>query len=329
MKTTLFMAAATATLAAPATELTSVQLQDKFSEWISTHNKQYSVKEVFAKYNTWKNNHQMIEAHNAKNAGWTMSMNEYGDMTQDEFKAKYMGYKPKQNAYLRSLNEPDNSNVEVAESLDWRTKGAVTPVKNQGQCGSCWAFSTTGSTEGAYEIAGNSLTAFSEQQLVDCSTSEGNMGCNGGLMDQCFEYIIKQGSLCTESAYPYTATGPNACNVCSSPVPLKMTSYKDVTSGSESALMTATNIGPVSVAIEADQSSFQFYSGGVMDGPCGDQLDHGVLVVGYGTDSSVNKPYWTVKNSWGAQWGEQGYIRLVRGINQCGLANQASYPIIG
>lgn len=321
------LASATAAFAAP--EISSVQYQDMFTEWMKNHNKQYSVEEVFAKYNTWKLNHQMIEAHNAKELGWTMAMNEYGDMTQDEFKAKYMGFKPRQNSFIRSMNAPDNSNVEVAQSLDWRQKGAVTPVKNQGQCGSCWSFSTTGSVEGAYEISGNTLTAFSEQQLVDCSTAEGNMGCNGGLMDQAFEYIIKQGSLCTEQDYPYTATGPNACNVCSSPVPLKMSSYKDVTSGSESALMTATNLGPVSVAIEADQSSFQFYSGGVMDGQCGDQLDHGVLVVGYGTDSSVNKPYWTVKNSWGAQWGENGYIRLVRGIDQCGLANQASYPIFG
>jgi len=325
MKSALFMASATAVLAAPG--ITSVQYQDMFSDWIKAHDKQYEVNEVFAKYNTWKNNHQMIEAHNAKNLGWTMAMNEYGDMSQDDFKAKYMGYKPKQNAFIRSMNTPKETGAATATDLDWRAKGAVTPVKNQGQCGSCWSFSTTGSVEGAYEISGNPLTAFSEQQLVDCSVSEGNHGCEGGLMDQAFEYIIKQGSLCTESAYPYTATGPNSCNVCSNPVPLKLSSYKDVESGSESALMTAANLGPVSVAIEADQSAFQFYSGGVMDGTCGDALDHGVLVAGYGTDTTSNKDYWLVKNSWGATWGEEGYIRLVRGINQCGLANSASYPI--
>jgi KDEL-tailed cysteine endopeptidase len=156
-------------------------------------------------------------------------------------------------------------------------------------------------------------------------------------MDQGFEYIMKQGSLCTEKEYPYSvrllsseilvkysshsscsqaANGACPTPPCQDPVTIDMTGYKDVTKGSEGDLMTAANIGPVSVAIEADQSSFQFYSGGVMSGQCGDQLDHGVLVVGYGTDSTSNQDYWTVKNSWGANWGEEGYIRLIRGINQ-------------
>jgi C1A family cysteine protease len=327
-KTIAAVLAVAATGANAVTEISSVQYQEMFSNWIKEHNKDYAVSEVFAKYNTWKANHQQIAEHNAANKGWTMAMNEYGDMTADEFKAKYMGYKAGRSSFLRSMNTEKFDSSADAESVDWRQKGAVTPVKNQGQCGSCWSFSTTGSTEGAYEIAGNPLTAFSEQQLVDCSTAEGNMGCNGGIMDQAFEYIIKQGSLCTESDYPYTATGPNECNVCSNPVKINMSTYKDVESGSEAALKSAVNNGPVSVAIQADQSSFQFYSGGVMSGQCGDQLDHGVLVVGYGTDEQSNQQYWTVKNSWGAQWGENGYIRLLYGINQCGLANEASYPKI-
>jgi len=187
----------------------------------------------------------------------------------------------------------------------------VTGVKNQQQCGSCWSFSTTGSVEGAYFLKTGKLVEFSEQQLVDCSTAQGNQGCNGGLMDDAFQYYISGGSsspLCTESEYPYTATGPNTCSTtaCTSHTNV-VTGFTDITVGSENDLMSAVAARPVSVAIEADQSSFQFYSGGVMDGSCGTQLDHGVLVVGYGTDSESNKNFWKVKNSWGATWGEAGY----------------------
>merc|ERR1712159_613911 len=162
----------------------------------------------------------------------------------------------------------------TADSVDWTTKGAVTPVKNQGQCGSCWAFSTTGSTEGAYQIAPGKLQSFSEQELVDCAGSYGNQGCNGGLMDN-------------GSKYAYTAkTGQCSSSKSADPALAKgsVTSFNDVTSDSASQLMAAVSKGPVSVAIEADQSGFQFYKSGVFSGTCGTNLDHGVLVVGYGTD---------------------------------------------
>jgi C1A family cysteine protease len=327
MSTTALLVLAAAGMASAALPaLTQENEQFLFTKWVQQYDKQYKTEEFFSKFGNFKQNLAKIMEHNASKKGYTMAMNEYGDMTADEFKAMYTGYKGASNAFLKSMNAPDNTNAPAAASaVDWRTKGAVTPVKNQGQCGSCWAFSTTGSLEGAHFLAGNSLTAFSEQQLVDCAAAEGNQGCNGGLMDQGFEYIIKQGSLCKEADYPYTAA-TDSCNVCSSPVAKLVSSYKDVTSGDESALMTAVNLTPVSIAIEADQSAFQFYSGGVMDGTCGTALDHGVLLVGYGTDSG--KDYWTVKNSWGASWGESGYIRLIRGQNQCGLANAASYPVV-
>merc|ERR1712050_508585 len=212
----------------------------------------------------------------------------------------------------------------MGNSVDWSKQGAVTPVKNQGQCGSCWALSTTGSTEGAWQIAGNPLTSLSEQQLVDCDKVDD--GCSGGLMDNGFNFLKSNGA-CTESSYSYKATG-GTCkqSSCTIAIPAGgVTGYKDLSG--EAALESAVNLNPVSVAIEADQMSFQLYNGGVMTGSCGTQLDHGVLAVGYGTDGG--KAYWKVKNSWGASWGESGYIRMIKGKNQCGISNQPSYPVVG
>jgi len=255
-------------------------------------------------------------------------MNEFGDLTFAEFHARMTGLKPKSNDYIRSQNAaPVDPDFTAPTSVDWRTKNAVTDIKNQGQCGSCWAFSTTGSVEGAHAIKTGNLVSLSEQQLVDCSTAQGNQGCNGGLMDQAFQYIISNNGICSEASYPYTAAQGTCQTTCTSVATIS--SFVDVTAGDENALMNAVNIGPVSVAIEADQECFQFYSGGVLsDTGCGMQLDHGVLAVGYGTDPSSNQPYWIVKNSWGSSWGESGYVRLIRGQNECGIAQEASYPVV-
>lgn len=252
-----------------------------------------------------------------------MAINKFADLSPAEWKALYTG--GYQGFAGRERNEAPRTGIQTAAAIDWRTAGAVTPVKDQGQCGSCWAFSTTGSFEGAHQIATNKLVSFSEQQLVDCASSQGNMGCNGGLMDYAFEYIIKNGGLCSEAAYPYTARdGSCASSRCTSAGTI--TGYVDVASMNEAALLSATNIGPVSVAIEADQMAFQFYSGGVLSAGCGTNLDHGVLVTGYGTDSASGLDYWNVKNSWGGSWGEAGYIRIVRGKNMCGINIEPSYP---
>jgi len=255
-------------------------------------------------------------------------MNEMGDMTHAEFKAAKLGYNKVDRSVLRSANACSTS--DVAPKVDWVKAGAVTPIKNQGQCGSCWSFSTTGSVEGAVKIASGKLISLSEQQLVDCSTAQGNQGCNGGLMDDAFQYIISNGGLTTEGGYPYTATGPNTCDV-TTPLASTIGNYCDVNSGDENALAAAVTAGPVSVAIEADQSCFQFYSSGIMSDPsCGTQLDHGVLAVGYDAIGGVE--YWNVKNSWGTSWGNEGYIYLGKKVSGqplgvCGIASEPSQPL--
>jgi C1A family cysteine protease len=305
-------------------------LQPSFNEWADQYGKVYEPTERDYRISVYYDNLAKINDHNSKNFSWTMDVNKFADLTGDEFKALYTGgIRIPKKSLRRGGDGPFNVSANPT-SVDWTTKGAVTPVKNQQQCGSCWAFSTTGSVEGAWFLSNGTLVSLSEQQLVDCSDAEGNQGCNGGLMDDAFQYIITNKGITTEDAYPYTAQD-GTCSSKGKPVAATLSGYKDVTANSEVALETAIVQQPVSVAVEADQSVFQFYSGGVMDSACGTQLDHGVLAVGYGVDSG--KEYYKVKNSWGADWGEKGYIRLGRGSNfnpsgQCGIQMVASYPVV-
>ena len=306
-----------------------------FSTWSSLYNRSYlSATERDYRESVYTQNLAKIAKHNMYNYSWSMDVNQFADLTSKEFAAQYIrgGYvSPNTTTYRKrfynwSLLYENRTTLPV--SVDWTTQGAVTPVKDQGQCGSCWAFSATGSMEAAWFLKNGTLQSLSEQQLVDCSVAQGNQGCNGGLMDYAFQYVIANKGITSESAYPYTATGPNTCLASGKPVVAMVTGYKDVPSGSEVALMTALTEQPVSVAVEADQSVFQFYSGGVLTASCGSNLDHGVLAVGYGTQGGQD--FYKVKNSWGSSWGEKGYILLGRGSQygangQCGIQMDPSY----
>lgn len=308
--------------------LEEYEYKNAFHSFLNTYEKNYTTPELLQRYDTFKTNLDTINEHNAKNLSWTMGVNQFTDWTPMEFSAWVK--RGSGGGFVNVKKEkkfPEELETPQCDSVDWVEEGAVTPVKNQGNCGSCWSFSTTGAIEGAWFLAGHDLTSLSEQELVDCDKTDS--GCNGGLMDYAFEWVEDNG-LCTEDDYPYTAKRAWRCQKGSCQKAASISSYQDVTPG-ETGLKAAVCKQPVSVAIEADQASFQFYNGGVMTSSCGTNLDHGVLCVGLGTDGG--KDYWKVKNSWGAGWGESGYIRLCRncGANksdegQCGILMSASYP---
>jgi len=311
-------------------------LWNKFKK---AHTKQFeSIELENYRYGIFKANLDLIEKHNADAAlgihTYRLGVNKYADMTPEEFRETYLGY----NHTLARFKGASSSTFQkliggfkAPEKVDWREEGAVTPVKDQGQCGSCWAFSTTGSLEGAHFRALGKLVSLSEQQLVDCSKKYGNNGCNGGLMDNAFQYVKENGGLDTEDSYPYHMK-QEKCHFNKAAVGSLCSGFVDVPQGDEQALMEALAVnGPVSVAIDVTENNFMLYKEGVFtDTSCkntADDLNHGVLVVGYGTDEGQD--FWIVKNSWSSKWGESGYIRMARNKNNmCGIATVASYPLV-
>ena len=259
-----------------------------------------------------------------------MGINQFTDLTSQEFKDTYVSGLKSATVGSYGCKTFSSSASGVPSSIDWRTKGAVTTVKDQGQCGSCWTFSATGAIEGAWAIAKGQLVDLTEQQLVDCATgiSYGSHGCSGGQMEGAFKYVIEHGQ-CSLDSYPYTAKD-GTCKTCSSVA--HISSCSDVKPNDQISLKAAVAQQPVAIAIEADTRYFQSYSSGVLtSSSCGTSLDHGVLIVGYGEDSG--QKYWLVKNSWGTSWGENGYVKIARSESTndagiCGIAIDPSFPSV-
>ncbi|XP_036619081.1 cathepsin L1-like [Trichosurus vulpecula] len=307
-------------------------LDAKWEQWKSQHGRNYGGKEENWRRTMWEKNLRMIEMHNLEySAGkhsFRMEMNKFGDMTNEEFTQVMNGFR--QNRFQRKtkgtlFREPLFE--QIPESVDWRNKGYVTPVKDQGHCGSCWAFSAAGSLEGQWFRKTGQLVSLSPQNLVDCSKS--NYGCEGGLMSLAFDYVKENGGIDTEESYPYEGMEGD-CRYRPETAVANVTGYVNISSGDESALKKAVaTVGPISVAINAAHASFQFYQSGVYYDPecSSEELDHGVLAVGYGVIKETGEKYWIVKNSWSKGWGERGYILMARDKNNhCGIATAASYP---
>ena len=316
-------------------------LSNLFEKWALEYN--YNVYDNYAiLFEKWVSNHKFIEETNAKNLTYSLGHNQFSAMDLHDFRA-YLGYNSieQNDEKLFFENSQYGLRGSLLESVNWVERGGVTPVKDQGKCGSCWSFSTTGALEGAYFVKNGVLFSFSEQQLVSCDNFKNienrghDHGCSGGLMDNAFGWIEKNNGLCSEIEYPYVS-GEGVVPVCSYECDevkgSKIVNFVDVKPSDDTAMMTAISKQPVSIAIEADQREFQLYKSGIFTGDCGTKLDHGVLVVGYGAENGND--YYLVKNSWSESWGDAGYIKLGRGPNynngdgQCGILLQGSYPVL-
>lgn len=324
---------------------------ERFKNWIEEHRIQIRDNHHFSHiFDNWLSNDKYIELTNAKNLSYTLGHNSYSGMNNEEF-TELMGFRTNQELYgkgkgfLRgdikiSQQEKIIELENLPTTVDWRTNGVVTNVKDQGACGSCFSFSSTGALEGIYAIKNKNLVSFSEQQIVDCDNGlTKSHGCNGGLMTQVFEYVEKNGGLCSEESYPYVSGTTKKAGTCQTSCKTvsgsKISTYTEVLVNSDNAMMTALAQQPVSVAIEAT-TDFQLYKSGVFTAKCGTDLNHGVLLVGYSSQNGLD--YYILKNSWSSSWGLGGYMYLGKGndpntgkpynngAGQCGVLGMASYP---
>ncbi|KNA13820.1 hypothetical protein SOVF_113290 [Spinacia oleracea] len=299
-----------------------------FARFIHRHGKKYeTAHEILTRFDIYRENLELIQSTNKKGLSYKLHVNQYADWTEEEFRRHRLGAAQNCSATFKGSHKLSHA-VAPAEK-DWRAEGIVSPVKNQGHCGSCWTFSTTGALEAAYAQAFGKNISLSEQQLVDCAGTFNNFGCNGGLPSQAFEYVKYNGGLDTEEAYPYTGKD-GECKFSAQNVGVQVHGSVNISLGAEEELKDAVAfVRPVSVAFEV-VDGFKLYKEGVYTSTtCGSapmDVNHAVLAVGYGIENGV--PYWLIKNSWGEDWGDNGYFKMEMGKNMCGVATCASYPIV-
>lgn len=296
----------------------------EFQSFISYYNKEYSSDEYFDRLRIFLDNLAFIRVFNSQGHSFIMGVGPFADQTFEEFKAKKSFQRPPRDE--SELPTASDITLNAPAQVDWRTKGAVTPVKDQGDCGSCWSFSATGSMEGAWFLAGHPLVSLSEQQLMDCSWKYGNEGCNGGQYEQAIQYVIANKGITSETNYPYL-TRDGVCNKSkASQIVATMSSLTKVAVDNPTALQNSVAQQPTSVSVDAGAFAWQHYTSGTITSLCGTNLDHDVLVVGY--DTTASTPYWIVKNSWGTDWGMSGYlqIEISSGKGLCGINMNPGYP---
>ncbi|CCD11724.1 unnamed protein product, partial [Trypanosoma congolense IL3000] len=303
-------------------------LQQQFAAFKQKYSRSYkdATEEAF-RFRVFKQNMERAKEEAAANPYATFGVTRFSDMSPEEFRATYHNGAEYYAAALKRPRKVVNvSTGKAPEAVDWRKKGAVTPVKDQGQCGSCWAFSAIGNIEGQWKVAGHELTSLSEQMLVSCDTND--FGCEGGLMDDAFKWIVSsnKGNVFTEQSYPYASGGGNvpACDKSGKVVGAKIRDHVDLPEDENAIAEWLAKNGPVAIAVDA--TSFQSYTGGVLTSCISEHLDHGVLLVGY--DDTSKPPYWIIKNSWSKGWGEEGYIRIEKGTNQCLMKNLPSSAVV-
>nr|BAA22544.1 FBSB precursor [Ananas comosus] len=326
----LFLCVMWASPSAASADEPSDPMMKRFEEWMVEYGRVYKDNdEKMRRFQIFKNNVNHIETFNSRNENsYTLGINQFTDMTNNEFIAQYTG------GISRPLNierEPvvsfDDVDISaVPQSIDWRDYGAVTSVKNQNPCGACWAFAAIATVESIYKIKKGILEPLSEQQVLDCAKG---YGCKGGWEFRAFEFIISNKGVASGAIYPYKAA-KGTCKTNGVPNSAYITGYARVPRNNESSMMYAVSKQPITVAVDAN-ANFQYYKSGVFNGPCGTSLNHAVTAIGYGQDSN-GKKYWIVKNSWGARWGEAGYIRMARDVSSssgiCGIAIDSLYPTL-
>ncbi|XP_076939635.1 cysteine proteinase COT44-like [Bidens hawaiensis] len=310
---------------------TDNDFNDMFLSWLTKYGKVYKVDgEKEKRFQIFKDNLRYIDQHNSGGHSYKLGLNKFADLTVEEYRLLYT--RERMIDSKRKLNNVNRYSIRsgdaLPDSIDWRTKGAVAAIKDQGSCGCCWAFSAIGSVEALHQIVTGDLITLSEQELVDCDTLY-NFGCNGGQMNLAFEFIIKNDGIDSDKDYPYIGMDGICNNTRKSAKVVSIYGYEYVSENDESALQKAVANQPVAVAIDSHSQDFHLYESGIFNSPCGTNLDHGVVLVGYGSEDGND--YWIVRNSWGVGWGEQGYIRMERNVpekeGKCGIAMAASYPI--